>query len=100
MAAAAARRLNSGEMSREQMLAEKQKMRLDTFNCDRSVVGWNELPETFRLWSSARCACRSYVHCLDRDLFSTDAEAAPRKPDNENSVRLSRSNSSASAAHR
>ena len=42
------RAVNNGEMNRDQVLAEKNKVRLDSFNCDRSAQGWNDLPEAFR----------------------------------------------------
>ncbi len=42
------RAVNNGEMSREQVLSEKSKVRLDSFNVDRSAPGWNDLPESFR----------------------------------------------------
>jgi regulator of CtrA degradation len=80
------RALNSGEMSREQMLSEKQKIRLDTSSAKSNVVGWNELPETFRLLVNRSLRLQSYVHRLDRDLFSTDADNAPENTTGDNPV--------------
>ena len=42
------RAVNNGEMSRDQVLAEKTKVRLDGFNVDRNAPGWDDLPESFR----------------------------------------------------
>ena len=42
------RAVNNGEMSRDQVLSEKSKVRLDSFNVDKTAPGWNDLPEAFR----------------------------------------------------
>src|SRR5690606_15808473 len=42
------RAVNNGEMSRDQVLAEKSKGRLDGFNVDRNASGWLDLPEGLR----------------------------------------------------
>ena len=42
------RAVNNGEMTRDQVLNEKRKVRLDAFNVDRNAPGWLDLPEAFR----------------------------------------------------
>jgi regulator of CtrA degradation len=64
------RALNSGEMSREQMMSEKKKIRLDTTSAKISTTGWEDLPEAFRLLVKRSLRLQSYVSRLDQDLFS------------------------------
>ena len=52
------RAANSGEMSRDQVAAEKSKVRLDTASAHADVTGWADLPKAFVHWSTARSACR------------------------------------------
>ena len=70
------RALNSGEMSREQMLTEKKKIRFDTASAKADVGGWDELPDAFKLLVNRSLRLQSYVFRLDRDLFETDTEVA------------------------
>lgn len=63
------RALNSGEMSRDQMLSEKKKIRLDTTSAKVSANGWEELPEAFRQLVRRSLRMQSYVSRLDQDLF-------------------------------
>ena len=80
------RALNSGEMSREQMLSEKKKIRLDTTSAKVSANGWDELPETFRLLVKRSLRLQSYVARLDQDLFGAPAPAPAPSASNENPV--------------
>ncbi len=78
------RAVNNGEMSRDQVLAEKNKVRLDGFNVDRNAPGWATCRKPSATSSNARCASRTALP------FSTARSTArpkrPIVPDNQNSV--------------
>ncbi len=79
------RAVNNGEMSREQVMSEKSKVRLDGFNVDRNAPGWLDLPEGFRDLVERSLRLQNRVAILDREIYrSADAAVLP---DNENSVR-------------
>ena len=79
------RAVNNGEMSRDQVMAEKNKVRLDGFNCDRTATGWTDLPEEFRSLVERSLRLQNRVAILDREIYRPD-ESASIKPDNENAV--------------
>jgi Uncharacterized protein conserved in bacteria len=79
------RAVNNGEMSRDQVIAEKSKVRLDGFNCDRSAPGWNDLPEEFRSLVERSLRLQNRVALLDREIYRPQ-EAASLKADNQNAV--------------
>ena len=72
------RALNTGEMNREQMLAEKKKIRLDTSSADSTTRGWSELPEAFKLLVNRSLQLQSQVYRLDQDLFEAPVHADVR----------------------
>lgn len=78
------RAVNNGEMSRDQVLSEKSKVRLDGFNVDRTAPGWNDLPEAFRELVERSLRLQNRIALLDREIYRP-ADAAIL-PDNENSV--------------
>lgn len=78
------RAVNNGEMTRDQVLSEKNKVRLDSFNVDRNAPGWNDLPESFRDLIERSLRLQNRVALLDREIYRP-AEAT-KVPDNENSV--------------
>jgi len=79
------RAVNNGEMSRDQVLAEKNKVRLDGFNVDRNAPGWNDLPEAFRDLVERSLRLQNRVALLDREIYRPNE--APMVPDNQNSVK-------------
>ncbi|MBB5572899.1 MULTISPECIES: DUF1465 family protein [Rhizobium] len=79
------RAVNNGEMSRDQVLAEKNKVRLDGFNVDRNAPGWNDLPEAFRDLVERSLRLQNRVALLDREIYRPTE--APIVPDNQNSVK-------------
>lgn len=79
------RAVNNGEMSREQVVAEKTKVRLDGFNCDRNAAGWTELPEKFRSLVEMSLHLQKRVAMLDREIYRP-REAGEMQADNENAV--------------
>jgi regulator of CtrA degradation len=79
------RAVNNGEMSRDQVLSEKSKVRLDGFNVDRNAPGWLDLPESFRDLVERSLRLQNRVALLDREIYR--APEAVVISDNENSVR-------------
>jgi regulator of CtrA degradation len=79
------RAVNNGEMSRDQVLNEKSKVRLDGFNVDKTAPGWNDLPESFRSLVERSLRLQNRIALLDREIYRP-AEAAI-VPDNQNSVK-------------
>lgn len=63
------RAINNGEMTRDQVVSEKKKVRLDTFNVDTSAPGWNDLPQAFRDLIEKSVRLQSRVAVLDRDIY-------------------------------
>ena len=78
------RAVNNGEMSRDQVLAEKSKVRLDGFNVDRNAPGWGDLPEAFRDLVERSLRLQNRITLLDREIYRPSE--APIVPDNQNSV--------------
>lgn len=72
------RAVNNGEMSRDQVISEKSKVRLDGFNVDRSAPGWNDLPEGFRDLVERSLRLQNRIALLDREIYrpSDDLVAA------------------------
>ncbi|MGK6311975.1 protease adaptor protein RcdA [Neorhizobium sp. DT-125] len=79
------RAVNNGEMSRDQVLSEKNKVRLDGFNVDRNAPGWLDLPEGFRDLVERSLRLQNRIALLDREIYRPSDAAV--LPDNENSVR-------------
>jgi regulator of CtrA degradation len=79
------RAVNNGEMSRDQVLSEKSKVRLEGFNVDRNAPGWHDLPEGFRDLVERSLRLQNRVAILDREIYRPSEAAVV--PDNENSVR-------------
>lgn len=81
------RAVNNGEMTREQVIAEKSKVRLDGFVCDRSAPGWDDLPEKFQDLVERSLRLQSRVSILDREIYRSKDQTVPKpSPNNENSV--------------
>jgi regulator of CtrA degradation len=78
------RAVNNGEMTRDQVLNEKRKVRLDAFNVDKAAPGWADLPEAFRDLIERSLRLQNRVALLDREIYRP-ADAA-MDHDNENSV--------------
>lgn len=79
------RAVNNGEMTRDQVLSEKSKVRLDGFNVDRTAPGWNELPESFRDLIERSLRLQNRVALLDREMYRPQ-DVQTFVPDNQNSV--------------
>ncbi|WP_127597768.1 DUF1465 family protein [Nitratireductor alexandrii] len=68
------RAANSGEMTREQVAAEKSKVRLDTASAHDRAEGWSELPEDFRALVSHSLNLQGRVRRLDDEIYGSGAE--------------------------
>ena len=80
------RAINNGEMTRDQVLSEKSKVRLDSFNVDRHAPGWLDLPESFRDLVERSLRLQNRVALLDREIYRPQ-EAGSFVPDNQNGVK-------------
>ena len=80
------RAVNNGEMTRDQVMSEKNKVRLDSFNVDRQAPGWTELPESFRDLVERSLRLQNRVALLDREMYRPQ-EVQTYVPDNQNSVK-------------
>ncbi|MDR9775232.1 DUF1465 family protein [Rhizobium hidalgonense] len=78
------RAVNNGEMSRDQVLAEKNKVRLDGFNVDRAAPGWSDLPESFRDLVERSLRLQNRIALLDREIHRPSEAVIVH--DNQNSV--------------
>lgn len=69
------RAANSGEMTRDQVAAEKAKVRLDTASAQDDTLGWSELPERFvsLVYRSLRLQAR--VRRMDEEIYGTEASS-------------------------
>lgn len=81
------RAVNNGEMTSDQVMSEKKKVRLDTFNVDRTAPGWNDLPEIFRDLIERSVRLQKRVAVLDREIYQL-ADQPAITPDNQNSVQV------------
>jgi len=73
--------VKSGEMTREQVLSEKTKVRLDVFSCDRSSPGWGDLSGQFREFVERSIRLQARVALLDREIYHrNEARAAESHP--------------------
>ena len=78
------RAVNNGEISGDQFLNEKSKVRLDTFNVDRTAPGWLDLPGSFRDLIERSLRLQKCVSNFDREIYRPSELAYVNN--NENSV--------------
>lgn len=70
------RAANSGEMTREQVAAEKSKVRLDTLSAEDAAPGWEELPEAFHDLVRRSLQMQRLVRRMDDEIYGVAAEPA------------------------
>ena len=63
------RAANSGEMTRDQVAAEKAKVRLDTASVREDAIGWGDLPEAFRGLVERSLSLQSLVRRMDEEIY-------------------------------
>jgi regulator of CtrA degradation len=74
------RAANSGEMTREQVAAEKVKVRLDTSSAPADVPGWDELPEGFRDLVRRSLRLQDVVRRVDEEVYGAGSAASTDNP--------------------
>ncbi len=79
------RAANSGEMTRDQVAAEKAKVRLDTGSAKETAAGWSELPPAFRLLVERSLNLQSLVRRMDEEIYGGTSRP-PLGADNPNPV--------------
>jgi len=85
------RAANSGEMTRDQVAAEKTKVRLDTASAQEDAAGWAELPQQFRAIVDHSLRLQALVRRMDEEIYGDEASprfAAPRSAGNPVSDQL------------
>ena len=70
------RAANSGEMTREQVAAEKSKVRLDTATASADAPGWVELPDAFHDLVRRSLQLQTLVKRMDAEIYGPKAEPA------------------------
>ena len=68
------RAANSGEMSEEQVLEEKAKVRLEGFSAQMGATWWDALPPKFRDLVEHSLVLQKRVAYLDREVYGEPAE--------------------------
>jgi regulator of CtrA degradation len=68
------RAANSGEMTRDQVAAEKSKVRLDTASAQNGANGWDELPEAFKALVERSLNLQALVRRMDDEIYGKGAE--------------------------
>ncbi len=63
------RAARSGEMSRQQVAAEKAKVRLDTPSAGEAAQGWSELPAAFVELVERSIRLQARVRRMDREVY-------------------------------
>lgn len=81
------RAANSGEMTREQVASEKQKVRLDTVSVREDTPGWGDLPESFRHLVGRSLSLQSVVRRMDEEVYGgSSADGGGRRHGETNPV--------------
>lgn len=80
------RAANSGEMTRDQVAAEKAKVRLDTASAPNDSAGWSELPETFRAIVDHSLRLQALVRRMDDEIYGEQTSQRKLAPQRGNPV--------------
>lgn len=86
------RAANSGEMTRDQVAAEKSKVRLDTASAQDDASAWTELPLAFRALVERSLSLQALVRRMDEEIYGrigTEVEASPARRGNPVSDQIS-----------
>lgn len=75
------RSLNSGEMTREQVVQERRKLRLGGGGNEDGISAWNELPPGFRDLADHATRLETRIRKLDESLMRENA--APEAANNQ-----------------
>jgi regulator of CtrA degradation len=82
------RAANSGEMTREQVAAEKAKVRLDTASAHETAPGWPELPAAFKEIVARSLTLQGVVQRMDDEIYGGEPEAERRPAGNPVSAQI------------
>ena len=77
------RAANSGEMTRDQVAAEKSKVRLDTDSAQAAAPGWDELPDAFRDLVARSLSLQGLVRRMDEEIYGhgpVETQSRPANP--------------------
>ena len=75
------RAANAGEMTRDQVAAEKSKVRLDTASAQDNAPGWGELPDRFRDIVRHSLSLQALVRRMDEEVYGrAPVPARPANP--------------------
>lgn len=74
------RAANSGEMTRDQVVAEKSKVRLDTVPVEEGTENWAALPETFRAIVAHSLRLQDLVRHMDEQIYGNGGGDAATQP--------------------
>ncbi|MEO9336443.1 DUF1465 family protein [Mesorhizobium sp. SB112] len=77
------RAANSGEMTRDQVAAEKSKVRLDTASAHDEAAGWSEMPDSFLDLVHRSLSLQSLIRRMDDEIYGEtgDLGAAQNRRD-------------------
>jgi regulator of CtrA degradation len=76
----------SGEMTLEQVLSEKAKVRLDTDSAPETVAGWNEIPLSYCDLVHRSLRLQARVRQMDDEIYNERTEADHRRVMSANPV--------------
>lgn len=79
------RAANAGEMTRDQVSAEKSKVRLDTGSAREEVALFGMLPAAFQDLVDRSLALQTRVHRMDQEIYGDGGSSAMRRA-NDNPV--------------
>jgi regulator of CtrA degradation len=71
------RAANEGEMTREQLLDEKKKIRLENLPQSRPAPAWDNLPVEFVALVERSLALQTRIVSLDREIYGPGADENP-----------------------
>ncbi|MET0545025.1 MAG: DUF1465 family protein [Caulobacterales bacterium] len=72
------RAANSGEMTRDQVASEKEKVRLDTPSAHQETAGWIELPKEFCELVDLSLRLQTRVRRMDEEIYGPLAAGSRR----------------------
>src|SRR5690606_9857470 len=72
------RAANAGELSREQVIAEKRKVRLDTPSMAEETPDWDELPAEFRDLVRRSLTLQNVVRRMDEEIYGKGQRGGAR----------------------
>ncbi len=76
------RAANAGEMTREQVVVEKKKVKLDTADSDRGAPGWDQLPEAFLDLVDRSLSLQRLVRRVDSEIYERGSPAEEETAEN------------------